>query len=140
MILVNAEGKVLGRLASFAAKKAIEGEQITIVNAEKAIISGSKGDAVKKMKTRLGLKGKGNPEKGPKFSRMPDRALRKAVRGMLPWKSKRGKQAYSQVHVYIGLPEEFAEKKFTEPPKAKEKEFRKAVELGEVCRMLGARW
>jgi len=138
MILVNAEDKVVGRLASFVAKKAIEGKQITVVNAEKALITGSRDDALKKMKTKLGMRGKGNPEKGPKFSKMPDRVLRMSIRGMLPWKSSRGKQAYRRVYVYIGIPEEFSGSKFEEiGGKQASKRF---VELGTVCRLLGAKW
>ena len=138
MILVNGENVVMGRLASFVAKKAIEGEQVTVVNAEKAIITGSKEDAMKKLKVKLSLGGKGNPEKGPKFSRMPDQILRRSVRGMLPWKSTRGKEAYRKVHVYIGIPEEFDGKKFEEVPS--KGESRKSVELGAICKLLGAKW
>ena len=111
MILVNAENVIMGRLASFVAKKAIEGEQVTIVNAEKAIVTGSKEAAMKKLKVRLSLGGKGNPEKGPKFSRMPDKVMRMSVRGMLPWKRSTGKEAYRRVHAYIGIPAEFEGKK-----------------------------
>jgi len=138
MILVNAENVIMGRLASFVAKKAIEGEQVTVVNAEKASITGSKDAAVKKLKVRLSLGSKGNPEKGPKFSRMPDQVLRMSVRGMLPWKSTRGKEAYGRIHVYIGIPSEFDGKRFEEIPS--KGESRKSVELGTICKLLGAKW
>lgn len=137
MILINAEKMVMGRLATYAAKKALEGNDVVIVNAEKAVITGSKEDAMRKFKRRLDLRGKGNPEKGPKFSRMPDRVLRMSIRGMLPWKSSRGRQAYRKVHAYIGVPEEFEGKQFEKIPERKVKSF---VELGTVCRLLGARW
>jgi len=140
MVILNAEKMVLGRLASFAAKKALAGEQVTIVNSEKAVISGSRDDAMAKMKIRLGIRGKGNPEKGPKYSRMPDKVFRKAVRGMLPWKSSRGKEAYRRVHVYIGIPQELAGKAFEKMPENTSKEFRRSVELGALCRLLGAKW
>jgi large subunit ribosomal protein L13 len=137
MILVNADNKVLGRIATFVAKKALQGEEIVIVNAEKAIITGSKKDAVRKYRSKMDIRGKGNPEKGPKFSRMPDRVVRRAVRGMLPWKSSRGREAYRKVHAYIGIPEEFEGKAFEEMPETKAKRF---VEIGEVCKLLGAKW
>ena len=138
MILVNAENRIMGRLATFVAKKAIEGETVTVTNAEKAIITGSKQSALRKFKTRLDIHGKGNPEKGPKFSRMPDKVLRHSVRGMLPWRSNRGKQAYKRVQVYIGLPDSLKGKQFAEMPK--EKEPKRFVQLGELCRLLGAKW
>ena len=137
MILINAENRVIGRLATFVAKKALQGEEITIVNAEKAIITGSKKDAVRKYRSKMDIRGKGNPEKGPKFSRMPDRVLRRSIRGMLPWKSIRGRDAYRKVHAYIGIPEEFEGKAFTETP---ERQVKKFVELGIVCKLLGAKW
>lgn len=139
MILLNAEDNVVGRLASFAAKKALQGEQVTILNAEKALISGSREYAMKRLKTRVDLVRKGNPEKAAKYSRMPDKALRVAVRGMLPWKSRRGREAFKRVHSYIGVPAEFSGKQFTEI-ESKAKSLRKSVELGEICRLLGAKW
>lgn len=137
-MIVNAENRVMGRLASFIAKKAMDGESITIINAEKTIVSGTKQDAMKKIRRKLDLRGKGNPEKGPKFSRMPDKILRMSIRGMLPWKSSRGKEIYKKIHVYTGLPEEFKEKEFEKMPE--EKTVKKFVQLGEICKLLGAKW
>jgi len=140
MMLVNAENMVLGRLASFAAKKALQGEKIVIVNAEKAIITGTKEYAMHRLKTKLDLQCKGNPRKSPKYSRMPDRVLRRAIRGMLPWKTRRGKEAFRNVKVFISLPQEFAGKPFTAAEHAKSGDVKKVVQLGIVCKLLGARW
>jgi large subunit ribosomal protein L13 len=140
MILVDADKKIMGRVATFVAKKALEGNQVTVVNAEKAFVTGSKENAMKRIKRKLELRGKGNPEKGPKFSRMPDRVFREAVKGMLPWKSSRGKEAFHRVHVYIGVPEEFSGKEFAEVKGANVKRFEKTAQVGLVCRLLGARW
>ena len=46
--IIDGEGLVLGRLASTVSKRLLNGEEITIVNAEKIIISGNK-DYLKKM-------------------------------------------------------------------------------------------
>lgn len=139
MILLNAENNVMGRLSSFAAKKVLQGEQVTILNAEKVLISGSREYAVQRLKTRLGLVKKGNPESGPKYSRMPDKVLRMAVRGMLPWKSKRGREAFKRLRVFTGIPAEFEGKKFAEV-ESNAKNLKKSVELGEICRLFGAKW
>ncbi len=139
MIFINAEGNVMGRLASFAAKKALAGETVAIVNAEKAVITGSKQDVMNKLATRHNIRGKGNPEKGPKFSRMPDRVLRRSIRGMLPWKSSRGREAFRRVQVYLGMPEQFSGKEFAEIP-GKGRDLKKSVLLGEVCKLGGAKW
>lgn len=140
MILLNAEGMILGRLASFAAKNALRNEQVVIVNAEKAFITGGKEDAMKKLKKRRDLQYKGNPRKGPKYSRMPDRVLRMAVRGMLPFKSSRGREAYRRVKVFISVPREFEGKEFSEAKGAAGRSGQKHVELGTVCSLLGAKW
>ena len=140
MILLNAEGAVSGRLASFAAKKALQGEEIVIVNAEKAVLTGSKEAAFKKLKTRLDLQSKGNPTIGPKFSKMPDRVLRRTVKGMLPPKSKRGTEALHKIKVFISIPTAYKDKEFTEVKNATDRGIQKHVELGEICKLLGAKW
>ena len=40
--IINGDGLILGRLASLVAQRGLAGETIAIVNAEKAIISGSR--------------------------------------------------------------------------------------------------
>ncbi len=41
-IIINAENGSFGRVASFAAKQALLGNEVTVVNSEKAIITGNK--------------------------------------------------------------------------------------------------
>ncbi|MCD6434356.1 MAG: 50S ribosomal protein L13 [Candidatus Diapherotrites archaeon] len=143
-MIINAEKLVLGRLASKAAKLALKGEEVTIVNAEKAVVVGNKNTIIEKFKKRIDLSPKGNPRKGPKFPRTPDRILRRAIRGMLPYKKYRGKKAYRKVKVYIGIPEELKdkEKEFKTIEEAKYKSVKEALTLGELSKALGAkeRW
>ncbi|MDD1661988.1 MAG: uL13 family ribosomal protein, partial [Methanomicrobiales archaeon] len=40
--IINADGMILGRMASILATRLLAGEEIAVVNAEKAIISGTK--------------------------------------------------------------------------------------------------
>ena len=101
--LVNADGLILGRMASKVAKKLLNGEKIIIVNAEKAVLSGKKKSKVAEAKEFLEV---GAPRKGPFHYRRPDRILRKTVRGMLPFKQPKGKQAYKKLKVFIGVPED----------------------------------
>ncbi len=42
MTVINADGMILGRLASILAKRLLAGEEIHIINAEKIVISGDK--------------------------------------------------------------------------------------------------
>ncbi len=101
--LVNADGLILGRMASKVAKKLLNGETVIIVNAEKAVLSGKKKSKVAEAKEFLEV---GAPMKGPFHYRRPDRILRKTVRGMLPFKQPKGKQAYKKLKVFIGVPED----------------------------------
>jgi large subunit ribosomal protein L13 len=101
--LVNADGLILGRMASKVAKRLLNGEKIIIVNAEKAVLSGKKKSKVAEAKEFLEV---GAPKQGPFHYRRPDRILRKTVRGMLPFKQPKGKNAYKKLKVFIGVPED----------------------------------
>jgi large subunit ribosomal protein L13 len=101
--LINADGLILGRMASNVAKKLLNGEKIIIVNAEKAIISGKKKNKVAEAKEFLEV---GAPKRGPFHYRRPDRIMRKTVRGMLPFKKPKGKTALKKLKVFISVPED----------------------------------
>jgi large subunit ribosomal protein L13 len=101
--LVNADGLIVGRMASKVAKRLLNGEKVIIVNAEKAVLSGKKKVKVAEAKEFLEV---GAPMRGPFHYRRPDRILRKTVRGMLPFKQPKGKQAYKKLKVFIGVPED----------------------------------
>ena len=101
--LINADGLIVGRMASSVAKKLLNGEKVIIVNAEKAVISGKKKSKVAEAKTFLEV---GSPGRGPFHYRRPDRILRKTVRGMLPFKQPRGKTALKKLKVFISVPQD----------------------------------
>ena len=101
--IIDASGAILGRLASEVAKRALKGEEIIIINAEKAVISGNKEAVLEKYLHRRRI---GNPKKGPFFPKRPDLIVKRAIRGMLPYKKKRGKEALKRIRVFIGVPEE----------------------------------
>src|SRR4030043_261685 len=106
-MIVDAEDQILGRLANFAAKKALLGESIDIINCEKAVITGDRHYIIRKYNIR---RARGQPTKGPFFSRRPDLFVRRAVRGMLPYKKERGKIAYLRIKCHIGAPEKLTGK------------------------------
>ncbi|MHA2025643.1 MAG: 50S ribosomal protein L13 [Candidatus Thorarchaeota archaeon] len=105
----DAENMVVGRLGSKAAKAAILGEQVVIVNAEKAIITGDRRTLIEAWKERFNIRTSYKPSRGPFHERRPDKMVRKMFRGMLPWPTPRGKAAYKRIKVYIGVPEQYAE-------------------------------
>jgi ribosomal protein uL13 len=139
-VMINAENAILGRIATIAAKKLLAGEKVEIVNAEKALISGSKKFILEKYRVKFERSPKGNPTKGPQHSRMPDRILRSAVRNMLPKYSKRGRQALKRLRVWIGFPKNLQNEKTEDIQGAKKEGLRKAITIGELSRLCGAKF
>lgn len=139
VMIIDADGQILGRLASKVAKKLLEGESIVIVNSEKAIISGSKVTVFGEYRE---MRQKGSPEKGPYYPRMPDQILKRTVRGMLPYKKLRGRDAYSRLKVYIGIPDEYSGEKTVKIEDADMVRLGsiKYIRLGELSKKLGATW
>jgi large subunit ribosomal protein L13 len=107
-VVVNAEGLILGRMCSKIAKRLLNGEVIIIVNAEKIVLSGKKKSKVAEAKQFLEV---GAPERGPFHSRRPDRIVCKTVRGMVPWRQPKGKNAYKRLKVFMGVPKELKDMK-----------------------------
>jgi len=132
--IVDANGLVLGRMASAIAKRLLQGERIIIVNAEKAVISGKRLSIVREAKAFLEV---GHPRKGPYHPRRPDQVLRRTVRGMLPRRKPKGQEAYKRLQVFIGFPEELKGKETLTIPEAQEKLRCPYITLGELAREIG---
>jgi len=107
-ILINADGLILGRMASKVAKRLLNGEEVIIVNAEKSVLSGKRKSKVAEAKEFLEV---GAPRRGPFHYKRPDRIVRKTVRGMLPFKQPKGKSAYKKLKVFMGVPEDLKDQK-----------------------------
>jgi large subunit ribosomal protein L13 len=104
--IVDAEGLVLGRMASIIAKRLLEGENIEIVNAESAIVSGKRLPVINRWKEFLNVGGRG---RGPVHWRRPSTIVRRTIRGMLPYRKARGREAFGRLRVHIGVPEELTD-------------------------------
>lgn len=140
-MIIDAEGLVLGRLASKVSKKLLEGENITVLNAEKIVISGTKEWAYQRYKQRVDRASISNPRKmGPKYPRRPDDIFRRTVRGMLPYKKSKGREAYKSLKVYVGIPREFEGQEVAELPEAQPRHITKSIELGKVSKLLGSKF
>ncbi len=103
--IIDATGHVLGRMATNVAKRALNGETVHIVNAEKAIIIGASKKAIQaryKFKREVGTH-----RKGPFFPREPHLIVKRTVRGMLPYQKPDGRAALKRVRAHIGVPKEF---------------------------------
>ena len=133
-IIIDADGATLGRLCTNAAKNLLNGEEIAIVNSEKAIISGKKSMIKKHYKQKREV---GTYRKGPFFPRMPDRILKRSIRGMIPYQTPHGRAAFKRLKCYIGIPREFEGEKF-EKIKDAEKMPIDFITIMELSRFLGA--
>ena len=102
MKVIDAKNSILGRMASTAAKQLLNGEEIAIVNAEKAIVT---GDPTKIREKYLVLRRIGNPIHGPFYPTKPDAIVRRTVRSMLPYKTNKGRTAFKRLRVYTGIPQ-----------------------------------
>lgn len=137
-IILNAEGLILGRLASVVAKRLLNGEKVHIVNAEKTLVSGRRSSLVRAWKDFLEVKSMANPKYGPFHSRRPDTVLRDAVRGMLPTDKAKGKSSLRRLRVYIGIPDSLKEAPMETIPKAGSSSLRgRHVMLGDLAAEIG---
>jgi large subunit ribosomal protein L13 len=135
-MIIDGDGLILGRMAAIAAKAALKGEQVHVVNAEKIIISGNPRHIVDRYKIRRSLKHKGDPEKSPKWPRRPDMLVRRIIRGMLPYDKATGRQAFKRIKVYMGVPSELAPK-LSEAVKLEKKVPKVYISINELSRELG---
>ena len=136
--VVDAKSKVLGRVASSVAKSLLNGKSIAVINAEYAIITGSRRDTVEKYRVRLNLQEKENPEHSPYWSRRPDMLVRRIIRGMLPYSRPRGKSAYRRLVVFRGEPQELKGFKQIEVKTKDPKSIYVGhLTVGELSRLLG---
>ena len=121
-IVVDAEGQVLGRLASKVAKilrgknkssftpHVDCGDNVIVVNAEKVVLTG------KKMSDKIYLRHTGYPggqreQKAAEImTKFPERLVEKAVKGMLP-KNRLGRKLYTNLHVVIGAEHKYEAQK-----------------------------
>ena len=112
-VLIDAEGQVLGRLASKVAKLLRGkmktnytphvdcGDNVIIINAEKVILTGKKLDD-KTYVRHTGYPG-GQRFRNPRelFAKQPAKVVEKAIKGMLP-KNRLGAALYRNLYVYAG--------------------------------------
>ncbi len=140
MKVIDARDVILGRMASLIAKELLNGEKIIVVNAEEAVISGSKEDVLEKYATRRERSSLVNPARhGPFYPRRPEGIVRRAVRGMLPYKKAGGKAAYKRLRVYAGVPEEYKDtEKDVDLPKASKLRVPKYMKIGRLSALLGS--
>lgn len=135
--VLDADGLILGRFCTTVAKRLIAGEEIVIVNAERALVTGSRRWIFADYNHRREV---GSTMHGPYYPRKPDRLLRRSVRGMLNFRRAAGRAAYKRLRVFIGVPKEYAAAPKETVEHAKWTGKAPTVSLGEIAHHLGAQF
>ena len=107
------------------------------VCAEEAVISGNRDSVIGEYVEKRQLN---HPRKGPYYPRMPHMMLKRAVRGMIPYQKPRGREAFKKLRVDIGKPASIGDAKVETIEKAQMNDNTKYVSLGDVSKILGAKF
>lgn len=137
-IVIDAANCISGRICSHVSKLLLQGNRVTIVNAEKAMLSGHRYKTIQLYKEHLEINSVTNPIHGPFHPRRPDTILTKMVRGMIPKRKSSGIEAFKRLRVYIGIPESLknSEMKYYDDSKIT-KPSSYYITVGEVAKEIG---
>jgi len=136
MQIIDATDLVLGRMCSEVAKRIMRGEELIIVNAENAVISGKKSMLIARYKNDYSAGAKND---GPFWPKRPDLFVKRAIRGMVPWNKFTGREAFKRVKAYLGVPDEYKGMEFTtfETAKAADLGTLNRIKVGDLCKQIG---
>jgi len=144
-VVIDAAGHVVGRLASVAAKKLLEGQKITLVNAEKAVFTGNKR-SIKEHYLMLARRKQRTSHKKITvwYPKTPETFLKNSITRMLPKKKPRGRDAASRLRVHTGIPKQYTARKLQTVEKARlsgatssSGKMLKRITLGDLAADLG---
>lgn len=111
-IVIDAKGHLLGRLAATVAKQLLSGQRIIVVRVEQLVLSGSLFRRQTSYMEFLNKSNSKNPRKNsPYHFKAPSRLFWRALRGMLPHKTPRGKAALERLKVFEGIPHPYSHRK-----------------------------
>jgi len=125
----------MGRLASYVAKKAMEGYEVFILNTEHAIMSGTKEYYLKRFQQRID---RGTPTSGPFYPKTVIGIAKRITRGMIPYKTASGTSAFKRVKFYEGIPTEFENVELKKGLKTKDEyKHNKYITIKELSHSIG---
>merc|ERR1711926_18300 len=117
-VVIDGRGHLMGRLASIVAKNILNGNKVVIVRCEGINLSGNfyrhKLKVLKFLRLRCNVK----PARGPFHFRAPSKMFWRTVRGMVPHKTERGKEAMKRLQTFEGVPPPYDKKKRMVVPSA----------------------
>ncbi|AGI86201.1 LSU ribosomal protein L13Ae (L13p) [Candidatus Methanomethylophilus alvi Mx1201] len=136
--VIDGKGLIYGRLASNVAEMIMAGEEVVVLNAEQIIITGERSEILKDFKNKVD-RGDVSKRKGPFYPRRSDLLFKRCVRGMIPWMSSSGRDAFRRLHVFVGAPKQFEDSNKVRPEEADRAVTCKYVTLGEISEFLGSK-
>jgi len=117
-LLIDARGHLMGRLSAIVAKTLLQGQRVIVLRCEGINISGNFYRNKLKYLDFLKKRHNTNPARGPYHFRAPSKIFWRTVRGMLPHKLHRGKEALERLKVYEGIPPPYDKQKRVVVPSA----------------------
>ncbi len=135
--IIDGRNAVLGRLGSLVAQRIMDGEEIVVVNAEGIVVTGERDMVFADYKARVD-RGDTTKRKGPFYPRRADLLFKRSVRGMIPWTTTSGREAYRRLHVFVGTPKQFADAEVVKIDGAMKKISGKYTTLGAISKFLGS--
>ena len=135
--VIDGKNAILGRLGTAVAEKIMAGEEVVVLNCESIVITGEKEMVFADYKARFD-RGECKSRKGPFYPRRADLLFKRCVRGMIPWTTTSGREAYRRLHVFVGTPKQFEEVEKVKPEEACRKITGKYTTLGAVSKFLGS--
>merc|ERR1712031_135684 len=140
-IVVDGRGHLMGRLASIVAKLILTGNKVVVVRTEGINMSGNFYRNKLKYLEFLRLRCNVKPLRGPFHFRAPGKIFWRTVRGMIPHKTERGKDAMKRLQTFEGVPPPYDKKKRMVIPSALKvlrlKPGRKYCSLGRLSHDVG---
>ncbi len=134
-MIIDGKDLILGRVATFAAKRAMMGEKVDVVNCEEMVITGTYKNVVAKFKRKKSM---GVPAKGPFQPREPHKLVKRVIRGMIPYKQPKGRDALKRVMCHTGVPENLKGESYPLKNASIDKvPHLKYVKVKEICKELG---
>ena len=134
--VIDGKNLILGRLGSIVSKRLLLGENIEIINCRDVVIVGREKQILERYKNKLKNK---VVKQGPIYSRNPCAIVKRALRNMLPYKSKRGAQAFKNLTCHNLLPSSLKNKpkEDIESAKANFDTLFHYTNVGKICKKLG---
>jgi large subunit ribosomal protein L13 len=137
--VIDGKNAILGRLGTVVAQKIMAGEDVVVLNCESIVITGEKEMVFADYKARFD-RGECKSRKGPFYPRRADLLFKRSVRGMIPWTTTSGRNAFRRLHAYVGTPKQFTEGfEVTVEEQAMKKITGKYTTLGSVAKFLGSK-